>query len=666
MDLKVETVYVHPSILNGGRLSLVESAILLTVMLVVSWATLALIRALDGGAPLTKSSPPHHIPLHVHRKSLRFRLTHLVLDRQIPQELAKLRIGLKAPPPELTMVRAMALTRMDDFGYEVPMSVKPFSEGIRRALQDVWGGKDGCWKDVGVDCEEEHVAAFGGLARLVMVERAVEDVSVRLRIHDYLSTHPEAKEIELPPIIIVTGLPDCGSAEIRDLLSLHPSLKVPTFWELSSPVMPTAKQDLEGGWGGHGKKSNVGGKRVDPRHRRTMQFWDWAAKLVPDMKSGGPLGPDRFKYMGTGYFDAIFPELHSFGTLPMPTLHTHSLNPNTITQSLHLLKDLLKTLLHQDATRFSSRLAPSPSTASLSSLANNNNFDTASINTLASSHPGSPPTSPGLLGREFFVPTAETVAPRFPSALVLEGEHHLPHLESIEEVFGKGRVTVVWVHRDPVSCGVAALESCEAARAAFMKPLKFVGEKTGDGRKSISTSFLDNRTGSKATLKTMEDVLGVALEQRKRMEKKGTVFVDVSASEVWADPVGKLVKGLLKDRMGISAEQRTLDKETEGLAVSSLVSCAASAGDGWRRAVAARKGVQEAELRELMKVDDGGKRGSKGVRDPFWFEERVRGVGKGLGGVLERFGFGEEMVLGGGFREYVKRFGVKEEWERDV
>ncbi|KAJ3210834.1 hypothetical protein HDU67_004976 [Dinochytrium kinnereticum] len=481
----------------------------------------------------------------------------------------------------------MSMTRMDDFGYPVPMSVKPFAEGMRRALADVWRGKNAEEvKEVVVSLPKKKgerkketltpISSFGGLCRYMMLERAVEDVAVRLRIMDYLATFPEARNIVLPPVIIVTGLPGSGTAEIRDLLSLHPSLKVPTTWELASPVMPKSKQDLNAGLGSHGKKVKVGGKRVDPRHRRVMQFVDWAGKYVPEMRSGGVLGMEGLGYMATGYFDAIFPELHTYGTFPMPTLHDHTMQPESITRSLTLLKDLLKTLLHQDLTIASPQQHTSQD---------------------------SPPSSP-----------SSSTPPLLPSAIVLEGPHHLPHLSLLAQAFGADQTTIVWVHRDPVSCAVAEMRRTEVARSCFMKPVLV----ESGGR---SSSYLDNRAGSKGTLEAMKKVLGKALTQRETLikERKGPAFVDVSASQVFADPAQTLVKDLLGKRLGVAANSRDLGMG----AVSSIESAAAAAAVGWKEK-----------------------------------------IGKGdLGGVLKRFGVEEEEVRQGGFAEYAGKFKVASEWE---
>ncbi|KAJ3113768.1 hypothetical protein HDU96_002948 [Phlyctochytrium bullatum] len=634
--------WIRPNIKHApdARHVAVELLILVLAAAVVGWLTLRLLKDRGASAPLP-TLPPHYIPLSLHRP-LRLRLSHFYLDRQISQELHKIRIGLAAPPPELAMVRAMAMTRMDDFGYEPPRAVKPFAEGVRRALADVWRGRAGGERcgEVGGTREEEMGGmvprvTFGGVCRYMILERAVEDVAVRLRIADYLDSNPDAREIEIPKIIVVTGLPDSGTAEIRDLLSLHPSLKVPTLWELASPIFPKYKQDRDAGLGSHGKRGKVGGKRVDPRHRRVMQFEEWAGKYVPAMKSGGLLGMDGFRYMST-------------------------LKPETAAESLSLLKDLLKVLLHQDAVRYTRRSVTDP-TAPASPGA-----DDDDTSTVAGHHgPGAPSlvtaASPPSPVSEAASPLLPLPPPRFPSAIVLEGPHHLPHLEALAAAF-PGSLTVVWVHRDPASCALAAMRRTEVARACLMKPVveeRVEAAKVGkvgpagghEGSREIrvrSASHLDNRAGALGTVAAVADVLGRGLEQRGRLETKGVRFVDVTASKVFKEPTSVLVKDLLAKELGISAAENVLDRETERGAVSSIESAAAAAAVGWKVALGEAHGLSEEEAR-----------GFKGDG----FEGWLRGQG-GLSKALERFGVAvgelEEVKV---FEEYAQRFGVVPEWE---
>ncbi|KAJ3196497.1 hypothetical protein HK101_008793 [Irineochytrium annulatum] len=166
---------------------------------------------------------PHHEPLG---RSFRLILAHLLYNRQITQEILGVRIRKDAPPPEVITARAMALTRLDEFG--IPSGPERlFNLGLKMALDDVWDGES----------ESKEAGTYGrGLCRYLILDRALEDLAVRLRVVGYIANNPEVEEIDLPPIVIVTGVPNSGTPEIRKIFAKDARFYAPEDWELSCPA----------------------------------------------------------------------------------------------------------------------------------------------------------------------------------------------------------------------------------------------------------------------------------------------------------------------------------------------------------------------------------------------------------------------------------------------
>ena len=76
---------------------------------------------------------------------------------------------------------------------------------------------------------------------------AVRDVSRRLRVLDTLRRHPEIDDVEIPPIVYITGLERSGTTVLHNLVALHRSSRALLRWELMEPIPPptTATYDTD-------------------------------------------------------------------------------------------------------------------------------------------------------------------------------------------------------------------------------------------------------------------------------------------------------------------------------------------------------------------------------------------------------------------------------------
>ena len=74
---------------------------------------------------------------------------------------------------------------------------------------------------------------------------AVRDVSRRLRVLDALREHPEINDVEIPPIVYITGLERSGTTVLHNLVALHRSSRALLRWELMEPIPPPATATYE-------------------------------------------------------------------------------------------------------------------------------------------------------------------------------------------------------------------------------------------------------------------------------------------------------------------------------------------------------------------------------------------------------------------------------------
>jgi hypothetical protein len=66
----------------------------------------------------------------------------------------------------------------------------------------------------------------------------MRDLCRRLKVLAYLTEHPEVLEIEIPPIIFITGGARTGSTLLHNLLGGHPLCRPLLRWELMEPLPP--------------------------------------------------------------------------------------------------------------------------------------------------------------------------------------------------------------------------------------------------------------------------------------------------------------------------------------------------------------------------------------------------------------------------------------------
>lgn len=74
---------------------------------------------------------------------------------------------------------------------------------------------------------------------------AVRDVARRLRVLATLRDRPEIGDVEIPPIVYITGLERSGTTVLHNLVALHRSSRALLRWELMEPVPPPTTATFE-------------------------------------------------------------------------------------------------------------------------------------------------------------------------------------------------------------------------------------------------------------------------------------------------------------------------------------------------------------------------------------------------------------------------------------
>jgi hypothetical protein len=74
--------------------------------------------------------------------------------------------------------------------------------------------------------------------RAVLREQAIRDLVRRLRVVDFLRRHPETDDVEIPPIVYVTGQARSGTTLLHNVLARHAQARPLLRWELMDPLPP--------------------------------------------------------------------------------------------------------------------------------------------------------------------------------------------------------------------------------------------------------------------------------------------------------------------------------------------------------------------------------------------------------------------------------------------
>ncbi|MCP4753929.1 MAG: sulfotransferase [Proteobacteria bacterium] len=112
-------------------------------------------------------------------------------------------------------------TKLEDFGD--PVFEEPLSAWIE-------------------DLRNPGINEFG---RSFLRRLAVRDLCRRLKVIACLTENPEILDVEIPPIVFITGASRTGSTLLHNLMAIHPLCRTLRRWELMAPVPPPTSETYE-------------------------------------------------------------------------------------------------------------------------------------------------------------------------------------------------------------------------------------------------------------------------------------------------------------------------------------------------------------------------------------------------------------------------------------
>lgn len=129
--------------------------------------------------------------------------------------------------------------------------------------------------DFGPDDYHERLDVFLGAAReidglhgpgvLNFHMQLLQVLKNRLLLTDLLKRHPEIRDIELVPPVVIAGLPRTGTTHLHNLLAAGPTFRVLRYWESVEPFPLPAEAGVE----------------PDPRLARTDMAVDFMNQAMP-------------------------------------------------------------------------------------------------------------------------------------------------------------------------------------------------------------------------------------------------------------------------------------------------------------------------------------------------------------------------------------------------
>jgi len=116
--------------------------------------------------------------------------------------------------PEQVVARVRESTRLEDLGSDQYLE-----------LLELW-------------LADTRRPAVSDVGAATMVRLAERNLALRARLLETFASHPEIDEVELPPVVLISGFARSGTTLLHTLLGLHAQVRTMRRWELLSPLPP--------------------------------------------------------------------------------------------------------------------------------------------------------------------------------------------------------------------------------------------------------------------------------------------------------------------------------------------------------------------------------------------------------------------------------------------
>lgn len=175
------------------------------------------------------------------------------------------------------LTAAVESTALSDFGDDELFGGDGWRIGLARLLDDIPG------------------ARFNELGQIALGIELGAYLSRRLRIVDYHRAHPEIRDRDIAPPVIIVGQARTGTTLLHDALAQDPAHRAALTWEVEQPVPPPRTETFH----------------TDPRIDEAEELYAVTDALIPGFRNihpiGGRLAQECGRIMGTAFISTIFP-----------------------------------------------------------------------------------------------------------------------------------------------------------------------------------------------------------------------------------------------------------------------------------------------------------------------------------------------------------------------
>jgi len=124
--------------------------------------------------------------------------------------------------------------------------------------------------------------ALSEFGRRFLRRLAVRDLCRRLEVLAYLKEHPEVLDVQIPPIVFITGGARTGSTLLHNLMATHPLSRPLLRWELMEPLPPPTSDTFA-------TDSRIAALQssIEPLRGSRLEQMHWVDACEPDENTWG-------------------------------------------------------------------------------------------------------------------------------------------------------------------------------------------------------------------------------------------------------------------------------------------------------------------------------------------------------------------------------------------
>ena len=179
--------------------------------------------------------------------------------------------------PDELLASARAGTGLDDFGDDELFGGDGWRDGLRQLLASI-------------DAE----ARFSELGQLAAQFEMVSYLTNRLRIVEHHRAHPEIRDRDITPPLVIMGQARTGTTMLFDTLAQDPDHRAPLSWEVEQPLPPPRTETY---W-------------TDQRIDEAESLISVIDTIVPGFRTihqlGGRLGQEDGRILGSAFVSTIY------------------------------------------------------------------------------------------------------------------------------------------------------------------------------------------------------------------------------------------------------------------------------------------------------------------------------------------------------------------------